>query len=114
MADKKRYNYGGQAVMEGVMIRGRKAVVTAVRRPGGDIAVDTKPVPSISAGRVRRIPLIRGVVILVEAIVLGFKSLLYSANVAMEEEDEDIPAAAIWGLIASAVVLVVAIVIRRG
>ncbi len=109
MSDKKKYNYGGQAVIEGVMIRGRKAVVTAVRRPGGDIAVDARPVPSISTGRMRRMPLIRGVVILIEAMVLGIKSLLYSANIAVEEEEEEIPATAIWGMIASAAVLVVAL-----
>lgn len=105
--DKKKFNYGGQAVIEGVMIRGRKAVVTAVRRPGGDVVVDARPSPVISTGWMRRAPLIRGVVILIEAVVLGIRSLLYSANIAMEEEEEEIPAKAMWGMIASAVVLIV-------
>jgi uncharacterized protein YqhQ len=109
MAEEKKFNYGGQAVLEGVMIRGRKAVVTAVRRPGGDIVVDAKPIPSISSGWMRRAPLIRGVVILIEAMVLGFKSIIYSANIAMEEEEEEITTKAIWGMIASAVVLMVAL-----
>lgn len=107
MADKKKYNYGGQAVIEGVMIRGRTSVVTAVRRPNGEITVDVKPLPSLTTNRLRRAPLLRGVVILIEAMVLGIKSLLYSANIAMEEEEEEIPTKAIWGMIASAVVLVV-------
>ena len=107
MAEKQKYHYGGQAVIEGVMIRGRTSVVTAVRRPGGDIITDVKPLPSMTTNRARRIPLVRGVVILIEAMVLGIKSLLYSANVAMEEEEEEIPTKAIWGMIASAVVLVV-------
>lgn len=107
MADKKKYNYGGQAVIEGVMIRGRTSVVTAVRRPGGDIITDVKPLPSLTTSRMRRVPLLRGVVILIEAMVLGIKSLLYSANIAMEEEEEEIPTKAIWGMIASAVILVV-------
>jgi uncharacterized protein YqhQ len=108
MTDKKpKYHYGGQAVIEGVMIRGRTSVVTAVRRPSGDIITNVKPLPSMTTNRLRRIPLIRGVVILIEAMVLGIKSLLYSANVAMEEEEEEIPTKAIWGMIASAVVLVV-------
>jgi len=107
MADKKKYNYGGQAVIEGVMIRGRTSVVTAVRRPGGEIITDVKPLPSLTTSRLRRIPLVRGVVILIEAMVLGIKSLLYSANVAMEEEEEEISTKAIWGMIASAVILVV-------
>ena len=107
MADKKRFNYGGQAVIEGVMIRGRKAAVTSVRRPDGELATDVKLISPVYSGRVRRIPLLRGVVILVEAMVLGIKSLLYSANIAMEEEEEEIPAKAIWGMIALAIILVV-------
>ncbi len=107
MAEKQKYHYGGQAVIEGVMVRGRTSVVTAVRRPGGDIITDVRPLPSMTTNRARRIPLVRGVVILIEAMVIGIKSLLYSANVAMEEEEEEIPTKAIWGMIASAVVLVV-------
>lgn len=107
MADKKRFNYGGQAVIEGVMIRGRTSVVTAVRRPNGEVTADVRPLPSITTGRLRRMPVVRGIVILIEAMVLGIKSLLYSANIAMEEEEEEITTKAIWGMIASAVVLVV-------
>ena len=107
MADNKQYNYGGQAVIEGVMIRGREAVVTAIRRPGGEIAIDSKPLPAITTGWMRRTPLIRGVVVLIEAMVLGIRSLIFSANVAMEEEEEEIPSKAIWGMIAVAAVLVV-------
>jgi uncharacterized protein YqhQ len=107
MADKKQHNYGGQAVIEGVMIRGRTSVVTAIRRPGGEIAVDDRPVPAITTGWMRRTPLLRGVVVLIEAMVLGIRSLILSANIAMEEEEEEIPTKAIWGMIAAAVVLVV-------
>jgi uncharacterized protein YqhQ len=107
MADKKQHNYGGQAVIEGVMIRGRESVVTAIRRPGGEIAVDARPLPAITTGWMRRAPLIRGVVVLIEAMVLGIRSLIFSANVAMEEEEEEIPSKAIWGMIAVAAVLVV-------
>lgn len=89
------------------MIRGRTSVVTAIRRPGGEITVDTRPVPAITTGWMRRTPLLRGVVVLIEAMVLGIRSLILSANVAMEEEEEEIPTKAIWGMIAAAVVLVV-------
>jgi uncharacterized protein YqhQ len=109
MAEPKKFNYGGQAVIEGVMIRGRSAVVTAIRRPGGDIAVSSRPVPSLSQSRARRLPLVRGVVILIEAMLLGINSLFYSANVALEEEEEEISGKALWGMIASGVVLVVAL-----
>jgi uncharacterized protein YqhQ len=107
MAEKKQHSYGGQAVIEGVMIRGRTSVVTAIRRPGGEITVDTRPVPAITTGWMRRTPLVRGVVVLIEAMVLGIRSLILSANVAVEEETEEIPAKAIWGMIAVAAVLVV-------
>jgi len=109
MADKKKFYYGGQAVIEGVMIRGRKAVVTAVRRPGGEIGTDVKPLSSIYTGRLRRLPLVRGVIVLIEAMVLGIKSLVYSANVAVEEETEEISGGAIFLMLASAAVLVVAL-----
>ena len=109
MADKKKFNYGGQAVIEGVMMRGRKAVVTVVRRPNGQLAMDVKSLPSIYSSWMRRTPLIRGIVVLIEAMVLGIKSLLYSANIAVEEEEEEISTKAIWGMIATAVILVVAL-----
>ena len=47
MDEPKKFNYGGQAVIEGVMMRGQKAVVTAIRRPGGGLAMDIKPLPSV-------------------------------------------------------------------
>ena len=103
----KKFNYGGQAVIEGVMMRGRKVAVTATRRPGGEIAMDIKPLSPVYTGWMRRTPLIRGIVVLIEAMVLGTKSLLYSANIAMEEEEEEISTKAVWGMVASAVILVV-------
>jgi uncharacterized protein YqhQ len=107
MAEKKKFNYGGQAVIEGVMMRGRKAVVTAIRRPGGELAMDVRPIPSAYAGWMRRTPLMRGIIVLIEAMVFGINSLFYSANISMEEEEEEISAKAIWGMVASAVILVV-------
>ncbi len=109
MPEKKKFSYGGQAVIEGVMIRGRSAVVTAIRRPGGDIAIDSKPVPTIEKSRARRIPFVRGVVVLFESLALGLKSLMYSANVALEEEQEQLSNKALWGMIAIGAILVVAV-----
>ena len=86
----ENFHYGGQAVIEGVMMRGRKTMVTAVRRPGGGLAIDTQPIPSIYTGWMRRTPLLRGIIVLIEAMVLGIKTLLYSANVSLEEEEEQI------------------------
>ncbi len=109
----KRFHYGGQAVIEGVMMRGQKAMVTAVRRPDGGIAVDTKMLPAFATSRARRVPVIRGVIVLVETLVLGYKSLLYSANVSVqkegEEEKEQISGTAAWGMVAASLALAVAL-----
>jgi uncharacterized protein YqhQ len=95
----KKFYYGGQAVIEGVMMRGQKAVVTAVRRPNGGIALDIKPLSTIYTGWMRKTPLIRGVVVLIEAMVLGINSLLYSANVSLEEEEGKISGWLTWLLV---------------
>ncbi len=91
------------------MIRGRSAVVTAVRRPTGDITLNTRQVPSITKSRLRRIPFIRGIIVLFEAMVLGIQTLQYSANIALEEEEEELSSKALWGMIALSIVLVVAL-----
>ncbi len=79
--------YGGQAVIEGVMIRGVRHYSLAVRRPDGDIFCTTEPVSSRFSGRMRRVPLLRGVLILAETLWLGMKSLQRSALIAAGEED---------------------------
>lgn len=103
----ERFRYGGQALIEGVMIRGQKAVVTAVRRPSGDMVIDTQPLSAIYSGRARRTPLLRGVIVLVEALVLGIKALLYSANVSLEEEGEEISGVLVWVMVILALGLAV-------
>ncbi len=105
----KRFYYGGQAVIEGVMMRGRKTRVTAVRRPNGGLALDIQPLPTIYSGRMRRTPLIRGIIVLIEAMVLGIKSLLYSANVSLEEEEEKISGGLVWVLVVVSLTFAVAL-----
>jgi len=78
------------------MMRGQKATVTAVRRPGGEIATKVKPLSSLYTGPMRRVPLLRGIIVLLEAIVLGIGSLMYSANATLEEEEEQISSGFIW------------------
>ncbi len=77
--------YGGQAVIEGVMIRGVRHYSLAVRRPDGDIICSTEPVSARFSGRVRRVPFLRGVLILAETLWLGMKSLQRSAIIAADE-----------------------------
>jgi len=105
----KRFYYGGQAVIEGVMMRGQKTMVTVVRRPSGGLAVDTRQLPTIYTGWMRKAPLIRGVIVLIEAMVLGIKTLLYSANVSLEEEEEDISGGKVWIMVATALAVAVAL-----
>jgi uncharacterized protein YqhQ len=102
-------NYGGQAVIEGVMMRGTKALAVAVRNPEGEIVVHTEPLDGrIYGGKLAKIPFMRGLILLWDALGLGIKSLLFSAEVAIEEEgdpENDNPAAvfegpAQWGTVA--------------
>ena len=80
-------------------MRGQKAMVTAVRRPSGGLALNTQLLAGFYSGRLRRTPLIRGVIVLIEALVLGIRSLLYSANVSLEEEEAEISGWFVWLLL---------------
>lgn len=80
---------GGQAVIEGVMMRGPEYVATAVREPSGKISVKTEKVSSITQRYpILKKPMLRGVVALGESLILGLKSLSYSAKMAGEEGEE--------------------------
>ncbi len=103
------FHYGGQAVMEGVMMRGRKHMATVVRRPNGELTNDIQLVPSLYTGRLRMLPLVRGITVLIEALALGIKVLTYSANVALEEEGEKMEGRPVWLIMAFALAVAVAI-----
>ena len=105
----QRFYYGGQAVIEGVMMRGRQKMATAVRRPNGEITVDVQSLPTIYTGRWRTAPLARGVIVLIEALVLGIKTLLYSANVSLEEEGEKVGGGFFWVAVAVSFMFAVAV-----
>lgn len=105
----ERFHYAGQAVVEGVMMRGRETVVTAVRRSDGELAIDTQPLPKFYTGRMRKAPLIRGIIVLIETLVLGVKTLFHSANLSLEEEGEEISGWVLWLMMAVSVVFAVAL-----
>ena len=106
----KPFHYGGQAVIEGVMIRGKEGVAISVRQPNGELNIVKQPLASIYKGRLREMPFIRGIIALVETLVLGTQSLLHSAQVAAEEEGgEKIPTALLWGTVAVSLALGVAL-----
>ena len=80
---------GGQAVIEGVMMRAPNAWSVAVRRPDGVIEAVRHPLPRLSARSVwAKVPFVRGVLVLVESLSLGFRALSWSARKAGEEEEE--------------------------
>ena len=113
MNDKKEkpdtFYYGGQAVMEGVMMRGRKSVAVAVRRPNGEISLTSQPLASMYKGHARNWPFIRGIIVLIETLALGTQTLLHSAQIAAAEEEENLSPTMLWGTVAVAVAFAVAL-----
>lgn len=80
---------GGQAVIEGVMMRGPHEIATAVREPSGNIVVQKEPIRSIGDRYpIMKKPMLRGVVSLVESLVYGLKALSFSAQAAGESEED--------------------------
>jgi len=105
----KPFYHGGQAVIEGVMIRGERNSAISVRRPDGKLEIIRQPLADIYKSRLREIPLVRGIIVLIETLVLGTQALLQSAQIASAEEEEKIPPAALWGIVAASVVFAVAL-----
>jgi uncharacterized protein YqhQ len=84
--------YGGQALIEGVMMRGRTTVAMSVRPPSGEITTMSEPLPAaLSANRrLIKIPLLRGIFVLYETLVIGTRMLMRSAAIAAEGEDVEL------------------------
>ena len=78
--------YGGQAVIEGVMIRGQNNTTVSVRSPSGNIVTRTKPLNKIFTGLLRKTPIVRGIIALSETLYIGMDSLSYSAKIADPDE----------------------------
>lgn len=87
----RKCNVGGQAVIEGVMMRGTKGLATAVRTPSGKIQVDIKRTkPITKRHKALNIPFLRGIFILIDSLIMGIKTLNYSASFFEEEEESKI------------------------
>lgn len=71
---------GGQAVIEGVMMRGPEKIATAVRKPDGEIEMDIKPLGKARKSKILKAPIIRGCINFFDSMILGIKSLMYSAK----------------------------------
>jgi uncharacterized protein YqhQ len=100
------FHYGGQAVIEGVMMRGKQHMAVAVRRPSGEIIVHSETLPEgIYNSRLGRLPLVRGLTMLWDQLVLGTRSLLYSADMALEDEEVEFSGPVAWGTLAFSLTL---------
>jgi uncharacterized protein YqhQ len=102
MSDAEPRYMGGQAVLEGVMMRGPSTWAVAVRDPEGNIKVDVRDVPGW-AERYRNIPVVRGVMGLGESLGLGYRALTWSANQQVPEEDQVSEKAMGWAILVAVV-----------
>lgn len=85
------FHYGGQAVIEGVMMRGARHMAVAVRRPSGEILLHGEPLTSsINTSSWGKLPFVRGLALLWDTLSLGLRTLLFSANVALENEQVEL------------------------
>lgn len=89
MSDNSLPTYGGQAVIEGVMMRGARSVAIAMRAPDQQIVLHTEELGPVYQSKIAKIPFLRGLVVLWDALALGMRALTISAN-AQGEEDEKI------------------------
>ncbi len=94
-------------MIEGVMMRGRTKITTAVRRPNGGIALRDEPFGFFSSTRLRDIPLLRGTVVLVETLIIGIRALLYSASIAVEDQEEEVTTPMLWGSVGFGLLLAI-------
>lgn len=84
MSEKKMTSIGGQAVIEGVMMRGPHKIAVAVRKPDGEIIIDEKPTPKV--GKIAKFPILRGVYSFFSSLVIGVQALTFSAKFFEDEE----------------------------
>ncbi|MEG1932716.1 MAG: DUF1385 domain-containing protein [Pygmaiobacter sp.] len=84
--EKFKTSIGGQALIEGIMMRGPAALCVAVRTPGGDIDIDTQPV---APHKWANIPIVRGVLSFIGSLTTGYRCLMRSAEISMSEEEKE-------------------------
>jgi len=96
--------YGGQAVIEGVLMRGQKAFAIAMRNPDGEIVLHKEKLANVYRSRITKIPFLRGVILLWDALGLGMRALTISANT-QTGEDEKLEGPALYLTIAISLTL---------
>jgi uncharacterized protein YqhQ len=101
--------YGGQAVIEGVMMRGKRTMAVACRAPSGQIVVHTEPLDgAIYKSRWAKLPFVRGALMIWDTMALGIRALMFAANVSSIEGDQDpseaaMPKVAMWSTMVVAI-----------
>src|SRR5919206_4604715 len=86
--EDKIMTYGGQAVIEGVMMRGQKALAIAMRAPDGNIVIHKESLGAVYRSKLTKIPFLRGIILLWDALGLGIRALTLSANTQTGEEEK--------------------------
>lgn len=98
---QSEFHYGGQAVIEGVMIRGQRNLAVAVRDPAGKLVVHTEPLTArIYTSPIGKWPLVRGLLMLWDTLALGIRTLMFSADVALGEKEVEFSGPIAWGTVA--------------
>jgi uncharacterized protein YqhQ len=112
VADQKRPSIGGQAVLEGVMMRGPSSWSVACRRPDSTIAVESYPLPTLAQRYpFLKWPLLRGCLVLGESVAIGIKALMISANHSISDEEEELSEKQLGWTLTTAMVMFTAIFI---
>jgi uncharacterized protein YqhQ len=106
--EDKLISYGGQALMEGILMRGRKACAVAMRAPDGKIVTRIQPLSGIYKTNIAKIPFLRGLVMLWDSLGLGMRAMTDSANL-QSGEDEQLEGPALYLLLGGTLLLAVAI-----
>lgn len=102
------FHYGGQAILDGVMMRGQRHFAISLRLPDGKVDTTTQPLSTLYTGKLRKTPLARGFIVLLESLLLGTRAVLYSAS-ASEGEGEKASPALVWGMVFLALGIAVAL-----
>jgi uncharacterized protein YqhQ len=108
----RQFNYGGQAVIEGVMMRGRKVFAVAVRAPDSTIVLHSATLTNpLYTARWAQLPLLRGLTLLWDTMGLGVRALTYSANVSLADEAQPVAfgGPAVWGTLAFSLLVAVGV-----
>jgi uncharacterized protein YqhQ len=102
--DDRIITYGGQAVIEGVLMRGKSAMAIAMRAPDGNIVTHIENLSTVYRGRISKTPFLRGIILLWDALGLGIRALTISANT-QTGEDEKLEGPALYGTLALSLLL---------